>query len=601
METFLREPTRLAAEQRRIEGEMVQASLAHYPVFIQSAARCGDALREVERDSQIVERLRLEEQALRRRLAELADRGEEWKRGRQQLLVLRSSQERLRELFELPSLLESCLRNELYHEAILLHDKVEQLLQAGSDLPALRLIADEVEETMRKHLPQVIGKLAMPLTPAQCLKVVRFLSRLHIMGDREQRKLFLSRRLAYLQSLLNQERQRSAFAYLNRACNVMGQNLQGVINEYKATFEDKGYQTLSAYDTDKDIPACDVLGAWVSGVVDDYVAILQKHLPLVTGGGELRALLEQAMQTGARLSKHGVDLRPVLADLFQRRVLAVWGEGIKAAYAAFTLALGNHQWGHKHSCHQQVLRAGPAAEPQGITPPHVLHQFLPLAYLCNGVLSTLNELRRCALVAAAPEAARVLAQTLQRAVGDVVQLHADSALDEQETTSFAAFCKVMGDELLPYLARCFGGAFAGAAAVPARDLARPLADIYRPHLQRPPAGEQEGAGEALGAGSPAASPPARLAALRRVFSAIDSNGDGSISRSELSRALRSDPEVRAALGAAGAPTPAWAERLFQRLDGDRDGTISWSELERYIVETAADGPGPEPSPRKRVD
>ena len=218
MESFLREPSRLVAEQQRLLNDMVGVSLKHYPVFLQSTSSCSDVMKRVSRDVQTANRLQAEQEAMHTCLHSLVERGQEWKKGRQQLLVLRSSQELIRDVFELPAILENCLRNELYHEAVTLHDKAEEMVAAAPDVPVVRMIARDVEATMRRHLPQLISKLSKQLSPALGLKITRFITKLKLMTNRDLRKLFLSRRLEYLQSLLK-DSQRSVFTYV---CLIFG-------------------------------------------------------------------------------------------------------------------------------------------------------------------------------------------------------------------------------------------------------------------------------------------------------------------------------------------------------------------------------------------
>lgn len=48
MNSFVKEPARLAAERQRLHGELVQASLEHYPVFIRCAAASAKATADTQ-------------------------------------------------------------------------------------------------------------------------------------------------------------------------------------------------------------------------------------------------------------------------------------------------------------------------------------------------------------------------------------------------------------------------------------------------------------------------------------------------------------------------------------------------------------------------
>eukprot|EP01063_Lacrimia_lanifica_P034391 TRINITY_DN6348_c0_g1_i1.p1 TRINITY_DN6348_c0_g1~~TRINITY_DN6348_c0_g1_i1.p1 ORF type:complete len:531 (+),score=219.29 TRINITY_DN6348_c0_g1_i1:87-1679(+) len=508
MDSFLREPSRLAAEQQRIVNEMIDVSMRHYPVFIKSAATCGEVLKEVAVDAQVTERLQREEETLRERLQRLVQRGQEWKKGRQQLLVLRSSQELIRDLFELPATLENCLRNELYHEAVLLYEKAESLLAAAPDLPVIEGIAAEVEDTMKKYLPQLIARLSTALSPAQCIKITRFLSRLKLMSNRELRQVFLSRRQVYLQSLLR-DTQRRPFTYLNRICNVLSVNLPAVVTEFHTSFE-QGEAKLAPHDADEDVPACDVLGAWMANTVDANLKLIETNLALISSGGELKQLLEQAMQCGKQLAAKGVDVRPILYDMYSKRIYELWAQGVDTAYANFAMSLKNHTW-----CRQSGYVAGRETKFERtagttVAPPQVLRQYLPLGYLTNAVLNAMNELRRCSLSSLTPKLLGKLQGCLEQCVADTVEAYHSQALDEGELSGFLAFVKVMHDDLLPYLARSVDIMLSTSRGLPSRDIGAPLMAIYKRHVKAPPraAATEEKNPDAGGAAAPGDAPPA---------------------------------------------------------------------------------------------
>jgi len=86
--------------------------------------------------------------------------------------------------------------------------------------------------------------------------------------------------------------------------------------------------------------------------------------------------------------------------------------------------------------------------------------------------------------------------------------------------------------------------------------------------------------------------PSGNADLRVLFSFMDKNGDGKVSRIEMIQALRKDPNAARYLGLPskfkqGTPEHTEFERVFQRLDADGSKEISWEEFERICqVDTA---------------
>jgi len=81
-------------------------------------------------------------------------------------------------------------------------------------------------------------------------------------------------------------------------------------------------------------------------------------------------------------------------------------------------------------------------------------------------------------------------------------------------------------------------------------------------------------------GATASAPTSRSAALQDLFSQIDTNGDGQISKSEFEGAL-----------GAGGTNLAQADDVFNKLDTNGDGTVNLSELKSALQGPSGKGGG----------
>src|ERR1700686_967984 len=72
-------------------------------------------------------------------------------------------------------------------------------------------------------------------------------------------------------------------------------------------------------------------------------------------------------------------------------------------------------------------------------------------------------------------------------------------------------------------------------------------------------------------GSTASAPASRSDALKDLFSQLDTNGDGQISKSEFENAL-----------GAGGTNIAQADAVFNKLDTNGDGSVSLNELKSAL-------------------
>jgi hypothetical protein len=86
------------------------------------------------------------------------------------------------------------------------------------------------------------------------------------------------------------------------------------------------------------------------------------------------------------------------------------------------------------------------------------------------------------------------------------------------------------------------------------------------------------------------------ASMDQLFGKIDTNGDGSISKSEL-ETFASTVETQSGSAASGSDTSA-VDQLFNAIDTNGDGSISESELETFAsqAESAMSAPPPPPPP-----
>eukprot|EP01060_Flectonema_neradi_P029213 TRINITY_DN3980_c0_g3_i2.p1 TRINITY_DN3980_c0_g3~~TRINITY_DN3980_c0_g3_i2.p1 ORF type:complete len:689 (+),score=156.74 TRINITY_DN3980_c0_g3_i2:81-2069(+) len=474
MESFLREPSRLAGEQSRIVSEMVDVAVKHYPLFIGGAKKCSDILQEAVKDVELTERLINEEEELKTMLVKLSEKGDQWKRGKHQLLVLRTSQEQIRDLFELPTLLENCLRDGMYQEAYQIQEKVESLVGAAPGIPVLQSIASDTEETIQRWIPQLITKLSTDLNVVQCYTITNFLSRLKLMTDPELQKLYLARRVVYLDSLFRDLS--SPLKALNSINTIIGTKLPNIITEYEACFRSKDANSrLTPFDTKHDTPATDILGSWLAKCCTDYLELIQKNVNQITMGDEVKLVMIQSLESSKALAGKGVDIRPILYKIFSMRLLNLWDEKINHAYECFELSVGNHVWSKKVTTHSHRKQDRTA-------PPNSVRQYLPLAYLTNGLLVAFNELRRCCLSSLVPLLLCSLSKTLCKAVGLIKSIYHTQSLDSNELSGYLDFVKTTIDDFLPFISRGVDILLGSPKGVDVKEISRPISDIYRQHV-----------------------------------------------------------------------------------------------------------------------
>lgn len=228
-----------------------------------------------------------------------------------------------------------------------------------------------------------------------------------------------------------------------------------------------------------------VLYSWVQHRISLYMDILQQHLPNITEGGNLASVLEHCMYCGSSLSRVGLDFQGLLQPAYQLCMLRLFSANLALAVEAFNARLESHKWlsmpapvfGKPKNGSDR--KEGGTNNADDISPPYVLMEHLPLAVFVNGVLSALNELRHCAMLALQNPLAGLLQAALEQVAASMVHFKHSRALAETEAALFVAAAKALSGAVLSYLATCFGRIFPGGnLQLNAANIAQILKDVW---------------------------------------------------------------------------------------------------------------------------
>jgi hypothetical protein len=231
------------------------------------------------------------------------------------------------------------------------------------------------------------------------------------------------------------------------------------------------------------------LHSWVAHRMQLYMAALATHLPRVSEGGTLAAVLEHVTYCGTSLSRVGLDLSGLLQPVAQAVAVQLFSGSLAAAVEGFQTRLDSHKWvplpapvlgkaraaaaaaaggeGGGGSADGSGGAAGGGRGPEGedLAPPYVLMEHVPLAVFTNGVLAALNELRHCALLALQQPLAARLNAALEQVAGALVLYRHSHPLGDSEAPLFKAAASALADVVVPFVGVCFGRVFPGASGL----------------------------------------------------------------------------------------------------------------------------------------
>ncbi|KAJ8313339.1 hypothetical protein KUTeg_009125 [Tegillarca granosa] len=420
------EPERLADEKSQILEETQNLAFQNYKTFIQTA----ECSREIFED--IIEK---HVDGMLQKLPEfyqecdgVMKKAQEINSSRRMNILTLQRHTQLLEILEMPQLMDTCVRNGYYEEALEL---------------AAHTIVNEVKNSTQLMLNQLIQQLRTNVQLPACLRVIGYLRRMDVFTEAELRIKFLQARDSWFQGILNG---------LPKDDEVSRVQLFDIITQYRAIFSDE--DPLLSTNKDDSINEAALFHGWVVQKVSQFLSTLEFDLQHGLGG-RLDSILGQCMYFGLSFSRVGADFRSLLAPIFQRAAMNGFRLALAEANARFEENMQSFNLLASTSTVGGLSYTSSAQSTQ-LNPPTVLLDFYPLAVYLNEILTAYNELRLCAPVSLANQVAEALTLSLENVNRVIIAFHRaeETTFDEKERTQFEYFCTVYSKDLIPYLNKC---------------------------------------------------------------------------------------------------------------------------------------------------
>lgn len=457
LERLHKEPELLRVDSERIRRQMQEVAVGNYRAFIAAAAALVAIREQVSAVDKHLEATINEIPKLTSGCTEFIDSAQQILEKRKLNRTLLANHSTLLDLLEIPQLMDTCVRNGNYDEALDLEAFVCKLSTMHPKLPVIQALAAEVAHTTQSLLSQLLQKLRSNIQLPECLRIIGHLRRIGVFTESEMRLQFLRCRESWLAGILNDLDQRNAYDYLKGMVNCFRMHLFDVVNQYRAIFADDKSGSEQNYDGG-------LLFSWAMHQITSLLKTLKTMLPKITEGGSLSNILDQCMYCAMGLGWVGLDFRGLLPPLFEDAVLNLFSKNMATAVENFQVVLDSHRW--VAALTTGFSTNGPSAESQeDVTPPSYLMEHPPLAIFVNGVSAAMNELRPCAPVSLKLVVAQEVIKGL-RAVSDSLMLYnATRMLRQNESQLFLSLCRAFLEVAYPHCATCFGRCYPGGAAL----------------------------------------------------------------------------------------------------------------------------------------
>lgn len=403
----------------------------------------------------------------------------------------------LADVLELPALVDTCVRNAYYQEAMDLSAHARTLAKKFPNVAVVQDVAAETSLAMRLMLAQLLSLLRAPAKLPALFKAVSFLRKMKALEELDLGLAFLTSRLVNLRSVLeNVDAERSGTdtaRYLKRYIDTWREGVHDVVTQFTTIFLERAPSDSLAYDLQY------LLSILTYSMLRTLLSVLGANLSKVEDATSLTSLLTQLTHCSTSFGRIGFDFRATLPPLFEAAVESRFRQSIKETTDKFMTTISDAQ---KYSRQPSVILCTPTvtmSPPEDVTlpdsirmPPHVLSSYPPLAIYTNAILSTLNNLRLLAPASLLESLLAALDEGLGRASSCFLlycQVTYDSPATRRRSYStdedapdqariIKASAKVFSKVLIPYTRRALIEGVYGESGIggseskfePARDL-----------------------------------------------------------------------------------------------------------------------------------
>uniref|UniRef100_A0A8C5ECR0 Conserved oligomeric Golgi complex subunit 8 n=1 Tax=Gouania willdenowi TaxID=441366 RepID=A0A8C5ECR0_GOUWI len=446
VEKLSREPERLAEERAQILQQTRELAFSNYQTFIRTADCTEHIYRDFGRVEGSVSRLLDKLPGLEQKCRGFIKEAEEIGASRRMNSLTLNRHTEILEILEIPQLMDTCVRNGYYEEALELAAYVRRLERKHSALPVIQGIVREVRQSAQLMLNQLLQQLRSNSQLPVCLRVIGYLRRMDVFTEAELRVKFLQARGTWLGSVLAAIPEDDAYFHVTKTVEACRVHLFDIITQYRAIFSDEdpagGTEGL-------------IFHGWVVHKVAEFLETLERDLQRGVGA-RLDSLLGQCMYFGLSFSRVGADFRGQLVPMFTRVAADAFNRAVQEAIEKFQedmnvytlIALPSVLGG-------TVPFVAPDPQAGTLQPPMSLLDFQPLACFLNNILSAFNDLRLCCPLALAQDVTHCLQDALKK-VRTVLAFHRaeETAFRDRERELFVRFCSAYAYDLLPFINRC---------------------------------------------------------------------------------------------------------------------------------------------------
>ncbi|KAG9011326.1 hypothetical protein FRB93_003128 [Tulasnella sp. JGI-2019a] len=414
---LLQEPATLASEASFLTSELTNLCHSQYATFLSlhnaSTALSTSFASFSSSLSALVDAVpNLESQC-----ASFAQETRALRSERRKVTTVLEHHEKLLDILQIPQLIDTCVKNGYYQEALDLAAHTKSLVKEFPTITIVRSVEAEVATSINQMHSQLLHLLQEPAKHPALFKAVNFLRRMAVLDEEELALAFLTSRGAHMQSLfeaIERERTMDATRFLKKWIDIWREGLYDVVTQFTSMFLERT-QSGSQFLTHPTVNLRPFLVSFTHMFIQKLLDTLSTTVPTISDSHALSSLLTKLSYCSAYFGGIGLDFRGLFPPIFERAALDNFKHGTDTACGSLRLTLDTHTgkgravrlpstWIITSDALDDPPQA-PHQPPTGSSayiPPSFLTSFPPLAQLINALLVTLNSLRLLAPTAILP-------------------------------------------------------------------------------------------------------------------------------------------------------------------------------------------------------
>ncbi|KAG0164621.1 hypothetical protein DFQ28_003376 [Apophysomyces sp. BC1034] len=473
LDQLVREPVDLRTEQVKMQRDAQQLAFRDYPAFIHAQSCRHQVDETLDGLGGHLDNFVSAIPSLQEACESFATQAKAITEERNKITRVLEHQNVLVDLLEIPQLMETCVWNGYYSEAMDLASHVRLLLMRYP-LPVIRSIQQQVQASSDLMLTQLISHLRRPIKLAATMSVVGYLRRMDAFASEDElRILFLRCRHDFLEQRI--ERTASEYKegadYLKRYVDVMREQMFEITTQYMSVFSNENQEPMM------------LLSDYMVHLITSMQSTLSHHLRQIEDTSALASLLTQLQYCGMSLSRVGLDFRHLFVHVFEEAVRPLILKWIDEATSNLVRMLTDEANTWISSAKLSIQTQQDDTKRNAYQPPMLLVDYLPLAVFTNNILSSFNALRVLPAVSLfAPVQNHLDACFLEigNALKQCVDYHSDS---EAESAFLLSFASAYVRCCVPFLRGCLrDGLYGGVIGDDRTDIDQDLEKLLQNHL-----------------------------------------------------------------------------------------------------------------------